>query len=141
MIDRSLRAWSPWAPADAIRWAAVAVVGHGLWFAGWWLAHRQAVFGDQVRWATLAVAGFIVAAYADVSWLLRARWSIVQRRRALLADDPEVEDVTAERLVAGPGRDRFHRAGCALAAGRHWPTTTRDVALAAGQQPCGMCEP
>jgi len=143
MLVRALRTWSPWSPADAIRWAVVAVTGHVLWIAGWWLAHREAVFGDQIRWATLAVAGFVIAAYSDVSWLLRARWAILRRREALFpsVETLPVELAGGELVVAGPGRDRFHTPSCPFAAGRGWSPVSRSEATAAGQAPCGVCEP
>jgi hypothetical protein len=141
---KSLRAWSPWGPAESVRWVAIAVVGNLTCVVAWWLAHREAAFDHQVRWVAVAIAGFIVAAYGDVSWLLRARWTVIQRRSILLPDDVAVAEgavAVAGAVLAGPGLDRFHRPACPLAKGRPWPSVDRSAAVAAGQRPCGICNP
>jgi hypothetical protein len=140
-----LRAWSPWSPADAVRWLVVGVLGHVVAGVAWFgAAHEQSLDG-QVPWASLAVAGFAIAGYADITWLLQARFSLLQRRERLLpAELPAVAAMPTagtgpEPLLAGPGLARFHRASCPLAAGRSWPEVDRDEALAAGRLPCGVC--
>jgi hypothetical protein len=93
------------------------------------------------------VAGFAVAGYADITWLLQARFALLQRREQLLpAEVAVVAPVLAighdaDTLVAGPGLARFHRSTCALAGDRGWPVVQRDDAVAAGQHPCGVCNP
>ena len=147
-VVRALRAWSPWAPGEAIRWVVAGLAGHVVWFAGFWLARYEASFGGQIKWATLAAGGFVLAAYADITWLLRARWAILQRRAALLPDLEVVAStviVAAEPsvplVVAGAGLARFHRPDCRLARDKSWSPSQREVALAAGQLPCGVCHP
>jgi hypothetical protein len=146
MLLKALRAWSPWSPGEGLQWGAVLVVGHILCLVAWWLVSREAGFQHQARWAALSVAGFVVVAYADVSWLLRARWAVIQRRRSLLPDDPDkpvAVTVPAQSggVLLGEGLDHFHRPDCPLAAGKNWPSHDRDGVLAAGKRPCGMCEP
>jgi hypothetical protein len=147
MLLKALRAWSPWSPGEGLQWGAILIVGHIVCLVAWWLVSREAGFQHQARWAALSMAGFVVVAYADVSWLLRARWAVLQRRRSLLPDE-EPTTVTAfvaptqeGIVVLGEGLDHFHRPDCPLAVGKNWPTYDRDRALAAGKRPCGMCEP
>jgi hypothetical protein len=147
MYLRLLRRWSPWSPAESLRWAALGVFGLAAWIVAWWSAAHKASFNDQIPWATVAVAGFILVAYADVTWLLRARNAIVQRREALLpADPPSLATVVplavaSGSVVGGPGLDRFHRADCPLAAGKGWPTIDVDAARGEGRRACGVCAP
>lgn len=142
-----LRAWSPWSPADALRWLVVGVIGHLAAVLAWFLAANEETFDGQVPWASLAVAGFVIAGYADITWLLQARFALLQRRERLLpfevaaaAPNPAVEH-DDHTLVAGPGLARFHRSTCALAAGRGWSAVERAQAVADGQRPCGVCTP
>jgi hypothetical protein len=144
-MTRLLRAWSPWAPADALRWLVVGVIGHAAAVVAWFGAAHQLTLDAQVPWASLAVAGFAVAGYADITWLLHARFALVQRRERLLPTElPATVALSAgetgpEALVAGPGLARFHRASCPLAAGRGWPEVERPRAVADGRLPCGVC--
>jgi hypothetical protein len=138
---KAARAWSPWSPAEAARWAAVGLAAHATVLIAWWLVHREASFDHQVRWVALGVAGFIVAAYGDVSWLLRARGMILDRRRTLLPD-PTIASAPISlvtTVVAGPDLGLFHRPDCALARGKGWPALARTEV--AGRRPCGVCEP
>ncbi|HVX18744.1 MAG TPA: hypothetical protein VHA73_11990 [Acidimicrobiales bacterium] len=86
-LAQALRAWSPWAPGEALRWLVVALAGHGLWLAALLLARYEASFGGQIKWAILAVGGLLLAAYGHLTWLLRGRYAIGQRRVLLLPDD------------------------------------------------------
>jgi hypothetical protein len=152
MLLKALRAWSPWSPGEGLQWGAVLAVGHILCLVAWWLVSREAGFQHQARWAALSVAGFVVVAYADVSWLLRARWAVIQRRRSLLPDEPgdprgtvavtaAIAPAQPSGVVLGEGLDHFHRPDCPLAVGKNWPPLDRDRAVAVGKRPCGMCEP
>lgn len=142
-----LRAWSPWSPADALRWLVVGVIGHVAAAVAWWLTANEETLDGQVPWASLAVAGFAVAAYADVTWLLQARFAMLQRRERLLPADlpvapvPEVTGSERDALVGGAGLGRFHRAACPLAIGKGWEPIERRAALDEGRSPCGVCEP
>lgn len=150
MGGRVLRVLSPWAPAETVRLAAVNVLGVLLVGLGWWAAHQEVALGRQVRWATLAVSGLIISGYGIVSWLMRAHWSIMQRRESLVPDtlvrestvspDPGHAHGTAT-VIVGPGGRLFHRHGCALTAGRRWASVDRSSALAGDRQPCGVCRP
>jgi hypothetical protein len=143
-VERALRAWSPWAPAESVRWLALTLFGIVVWVAGWWGASREAALGSQVVWAVLAGAGFVVVALAEATWLLRARWRISRRTAGLLevtkpAALEETDD--ADRVTVGPGLRLMHRMGCQLATGRGWRQVTRATAAREGRQPCGVCQP
>jgi hypothetical protein len=145
VLIKALRAWSPWAPGEGLQWGVSLALGHVLCLVAWWLVSREAGFNHQARWAALSVAGFVVVAYADVSWLLRARWAVMQRRRRLLPDAAPEAAVVASPVgvgvVVGEGLVHFHRPDCPLAAGKGWRSVEREVALAGGRRRCGMCEP
>jgi hypothetical protein len=143
-MTAALRAWSPWSPADAVRWLVIGLLGHILAVVAWFLAANEDTLDGQVPWVSLAVAGFALAAYADLTWLLQARFAIVQRRVRLLPGDvprPPVAAVADGTIVGGPGLVRFHRPSCPLAAGRAWPTLARHDAVDEGRRPCGVCKP
>jgi hypothetical protein len=138
---------SPWAPAETLRLAAVSALGVLLVGLAWWAARREAAFGRQVRWATVAVSGLVIAGFAIVSWLMRARWTIMQRRESLVPDklvrrvrDPG-DAHAPPNVVIGPGSHLFHRRECPLTAGRGWETVARSRALAEDRRPCGVCRP
>jgi hypothetical protein len=145
VLIKALRAWSPWAPGEGLQWGVFLVLGHGLCLVAWWLASREAGFDHQAGWAALAVGGFVVVAYGDVSWLLRARWAVMQRRRRLLPDAVDfpvsVSVPVGGGVVVGEGLVHFHRPDCPLAAGKGWRSVDREAALVDGRRECGMCEP
>jgi hypothetical protein len=145
MFERFLRTVSPWSPAEAIRWVFIVLVGIAVTAVAWWFSHRQAASTHQLGWVALGIAGFVAVAWADVTWLMKARSSIVERRKALLPDDLPVAVPTtalyASLLVAGADLLNFHRSDCVLAAGKGWEPVLRREAMANGQRPCGMCEP
>jgi hypothetical protein len=147
MYVRLLRQWSPWSPADALRWALLGVLGTAVAVLAWWAVAHEPAFDHQVGWSSIGVAGFILAAYADVSWLLRARNAILARREAILPADDLVlaaaipSTAATAIIVGGPRLERFHRADCTLAAGKAWPVLERASAVAEGRRPCGVCAP
>src|SRR5438132_1697237 len=119
MLLKALRVWSPWSPAEGLRWLTLVIVGPVVCLVAWLLAANEGVFGHQVKWAALSMGGFLVVAYADVIWLLRARWSIVQRRQRLFPDEPvpatrsaAPDTGRAALVVAGDGLDHFHLPDC-----------------------------
>jgi hypothetical protein len=143
-----LRRWSPWSPADALRWIAVGLVGYVVAALGWWFASREAALDDQVGFAALGVGGCALVAYANITWLLQGRFAIVQRHRQLLSDviapvsKPfDHADADDDGVVAGPGLALFHRPDCVLVAGRGWPVLDGADGPRDGRVPCGICRP
>jgi hypothetical protein len=147
MGHRLFRAMSPWAPAETVRLAAVSALGVMLVGLAWWAAHREVALGRQVRWATVAASGLVIAGFGIVSWLMRARWTIMQRRESLVPGTlvrgvrDSGEACATSNVVVGPGSHLFHRHGCPLTAARGWGTVARASALAEDRRPCGVCRP
>jgi hypothetical protein len=146
-----------WGADDVIRYvlaigaAGVAVV------VSWYICSGDDSFNRQIGPLDAAVAGLVLAGLGNVLWLLRARRAVGERRRALLGE-PRAEvfalgsvggkegvagpvAVESDLFVAGEGMARFHRPGCALAAGRPWSLSTRLEHQDRGRLPCGVCRP
>jgi hypothetical protein len=133
---------------------ALSVVGLAV---AWWGSSTTVVLSEQVTWLEVGVAAVVLAATADVGWLVSGRRAIGLRRAeislriALLAADvgPEELDAAApvERsgdavaLVAGAGMRMFHREDCAMVLGKPVSDSTRSEHRSAGRRPCGMCRP
>src|SRR6185437_4675303 len=101
-----------------------------------------ASFGQQVGPLDAALAGLLLSGVGNLVWLLHGRRAVGERRRLLLPDvaasaaahvvvavpppSPASTATEADVFLAGEGMERFHRPGCALAAGRTgWTTATR----------------
>jgi hypothetical protein len=117
------------------------MVGHVIWAVGWWMAAQREGFDERIPAVEVAVLGLLVVIFADVSWLLRARFSLMTRRHALLPDATDEPAMAVggpvSAVVGGPGLDRYHRADCPLADGKGWPVlppSERDV-----RRPCQVC--
>ena len=146
-----------WEPETVFRWLAALTVGLVMVVGGWWSVAGKAVYGKQVVGLDVAVGGLILAQVGGLYLLLQGRRAVGIRRMALLGDPTDdlpgteafevyptelrqpVQD-TGD-LVAGAGRDRFHRASCPLAVGKAFGAAPLDEHLAAGRRPCGVCQP
>jgi hypothetical protein len=140
-----VQALSPWSPAESLRLGIIGVLGTAAIGAAWLGSANQPSFHGQVRWMIVATAGFVVVSYSAVSWLMRARHIVLERRQLLLplaADEPRSAPLIAAQLVVvGPEPARYHRPGCALAKGRGWPEVRRADADVADRTACGVCRP
>jgi hypothetical protein len=137
---------SPWDRPDVVRWAVTLCVGAAISAAAWWLASDRVQFGDQIPFASVGVAGLLVASYAHLSWLLQGRRAVGARRLFLLGEPATRRAaLTAESgdavLLAVDGRARYHRSGCPLLDGRATTPGARGAHEAAGRRPCGVCRP
>ncbi|HVW32800.1 MAG TPA: hypothetical protein VHL53_09710 [Acidimicrobiia bacterium] len=137
---------SPWDRSDVLRWSVAVLVGGSACAAAWWLASGRLRLDEQVPYASVAVAGLLVAGYAHLSWLLRGRRAIGLRRLALLGEPVRrTSPVAAAGRTAGPvfvavpGRTRYHRVDCPLVDGRATVAGARSVHEAAQRRPCGIC--
>jgi hypothetical protein len=131
---------------------AVAVVGLA---AAWWGSSTTVVLSEQVTWLEVSVAAVVLAATADVGWLVSGRRAIGLRRAeislriAALAAEVGPQDLDAVAavdlpedavsLVAGAGMTMFHREDCAMVRGKPVSDATRGEHRSAGRRPCGMC--
>ena len=138
---------SPWDRQAVVRWTATVAFGATTSALAWWLAADRLEFDDQIPYASLGVAGLLLAGYAHLSWLLQGRRAVGLRRLFLLGD-PAVRrsaEVTALRS-GGPifhavdGRARYHRPGCPLLEGRATVSGSRALHEAAERRPCGVCD-
>jgi hypothetical protein len=148
-----------WGAEDLLRWAITTGLGGIVIAVAWYVAAGEATFAQQVGPLDAAVAGLLLSGVGNLAWLLHGRRALGERRRLLLPDlaeatpdpqpvlvgplsTPAVARATDEVFLAGEGMDRFHRPGCALAAGRTgWTTATRRHHEEAGRRPCGVCRP
>jgi len=165
----ALHSTSLWRPEDLLRWAVAVGLGGIVVAVSWYICAGEVSFGSQVGPTDAAVAGLLVAGMGNVSWLLKGRRALGERRRALLPDVSLVSDATSgaggkapqseevaqtdprgldpvlnelELCVGGEGMERFHRPECALTSGRHdWKALSRGEHEAAGRRPCGVCRP
>jgi hypothetical protein len=130
-------------------YAVLAVIGAVLFFVGTGMVGNKRTYDDQVPGINLAIVGVVVANAAGVLLLLAGRRSVTARRVGVLGAVPKaMEAVTvvtapasSSALVGGDGLTHFHRADCAMAAGRDWPELDRAAQERAGRTPCGVCTP
>jgi hypothetical protein len=142
--SRLLARWSPWSRAEGLRWLVLAIVGHAAWLTAYVFALSESSFDHQIRWILLAVVGFLLVGFADVTWLLRGHLELIRRRSTILPVDSAPSKATeseAAQVVAGPDQALYHRAECLFVVGRDWPRLDRATAGAAGRKPCGVCRP
>lgn len=138
---------------DVLRVVAInAIAGVACVIACLMAAQRAAVEGQLIL-VNVAVAALVASGCVNMAWLLRGRRAVGLRYRELFgrlgaevdATPPPSVTTTADAdsasLIAGDGLIRYHRPGCALAAGRDWPSATRADHEQAGRQPCGVCRP
>lgn len=130
-------------------YAVLAVIGAVLFFVGMGVVGNKKTYDDQVPGINLAIVGVVVANAAGVLLLLAGRRSVTARRVGVLGAVPRSQEkvvvITAPAssvvLVGGEGLTHFHRADCAMAAGRDWPELDRAAHERAGRIACGVCKP
>ena len=130
-------------------YAVLAVLGAVLFFVGTGMVGNETVYDDQVPGINLAIVGVVLANAAGVLLLLAGRRSVTTRRVSVLGAVPAAQEmagsITAPArsalLVGGEGLTHFHRADCAMAAGRDWPALERAAHERAGRTACGVCTP
>ncbi len=130
-------------------YAVLAVIGAVLFFVGMGITNSETVYDDQVPGINVAIVGAVVANAAGVLLLLAGRRSVTARRVGVLGAVPKSQEKVATitapasslHLVGGEGLTHFHRADCAMAAGRDWPELDRTAHERAGRTACGVCKP
>ena len=126
----------------------VGVVGAGLFVAGALVTANQASTDHMAGGVGLALSGSLLVAVLAGALVGQLKGRLEQRTLAALGPWLACDDDRSGARPAAPaaevwvvdGLTLYHRAGCRAldgrSAGRHDPAT-----LAAGLQPCGLCEP
>jgi hypothetical protein len=143
-----------WSPLALLRWGGLVVVALVVIVTCWYNISGKGDWNDQVNAMNVAIAALVIAQAAGIGLLLAGRRAIGLRRVSLLGE-ASPDYVPAGQVVAGPvaavgvsavlvgeaGRTHYHRADCAMAAGRDWPQATELELQRAGLTPCGVCRP
>ena len=130
-------------------YAVLGLLGALLFFLGTGMVGNERVYDDQVPGINVAIVGVVLANAAGVLLLLAGRRSVASRRVAVLGAMPGAQEMalsitapaSSALLVGGEGLTHFHRADCAMAAGREWPALERAAHERAGRTACGVCTP
>ena len=134
-----------WRRRDAVGPVVVGGVGLVMCVIAWWLAAGDRQFREELSLSTVSVLGLVLVFGAEAAWVLRGRAAVGRRARAVLGTVPDAAWAmpapveAGDGFVAGPGLARYHRPGCALAAGQGWPVGTAEEQRRAGRRPCGIC--
>ena len=140
----------PWSRGHFVRLAVIVALGGLVVALAWNATATRGRLEDQTGFVALGVAGFLVAAVAQVIWLLSGRRAVaahsVQTQAsvaALLQDPIAVPSLPglSGALVGAEGMRHYHRPECPIAAGQPWPPELRRTHEAAGRTPCGICQP
>ena len=140
----------PWSRGHFVRLAVLVVLGGVVCALAWNGTATRSRLEDQTAWVALGVAGLLMAAVAQVTWLRSGRRAVAvhsaqtQASVAALIRDRIAAPSTprsASGFVAAEGMAHFHRRECPIAAGQPWPPEPRRVHEAAGRTPCGICAP
>ena len=143
--------FGPWSTEHVVRLIASNALGLLLICLGSSEAFSADSVGSALAWLNLSISGVIVAGFGNGLWLLRGREAVTWARLRVLSPGRGLEHPVAPAptpsgnghgaLVALRGLDRFHRAGCALVAGRQADVAARSAHLRAGRIACEVCEP
>jgi hypothetical protein len=135
---------------------AAISAGAAVMLLAWYRASDTVMVDDQVRWASVGLAGAMVvavagfAAVAVVHCRLRLRFRSVEATLApclarMSATAPAGSAATAAdngvALVASLNMQHYHRPGCPLAAGKPVRPAPRADHERAGRRTCAVCAP
>lgn len=141
---RYLTSTSPWRSRDAVRCAALAVIGLCGQLACVYGLTGEAAWRDQIGWGMGALLCLGIVVLAGVSWLYVGMREVrrgvreleVDRRTVFDLDQetPTSTDTAGSEFVAGAGMARAHRPDCLLVKGKgvHAVPSTREL--------CGVCQ-
>jgi hypothetical protein len=131
--------------------------GAAVMLLAWYRASDTVVVDDQVRWASVglagamlvAVAGFVAVALLHRRMRLRFRSVTAELEPCLAGMSGTVVSGSAGPggtghgavLVAAPNMRHYHRPGCPLAAGKPVRAALRADHERAGRRTCGVCAP
>ena len=140
----------PWRRRDASVLGVGLLLGALSVLLAWRRTGTTADGGEQLAWLNVGVIGVIAAAFGAALWVRGGRRAVRRRRAALLAglapagsdaaELPVLTDVAVLPVATDRCR-RYHRPGCALAAGRAATPAPREEHEAAGRAACEVCHP
>jgi hypothetical protein len=139
-----------WTLPALVRWGSVVTLSAIACVGSWYSISGERVWANQIPAMNVAIISVVLANAASIGLLLAGRRAIGLRRQALLGEPAEVarERASAQpanhavgALVGGPGLLHFHRADCAMAAGRGWAAASAVNHGRAGRTACGVCRP
>jgi uncharacterized protein (DUF2237 family) len=116
----------------------------------WYRSGRTADGGQQLAWLEIGVVAVVTTAFTAALWIRSGRRAVCRRRARVLGElavGAEVAvaapsgDAEAALLLATPRGGRYHRASCALVAGRVALPAEPDAHRAAGRVACEVCRP
>ena len=123
------------------------IAGAALLVGAWFGAADRTESSEQIAWVNLGVAGVLITAAVNGSWVLRGRQAVQHRLRAALAPpDLDLVDVAvrAEQphlLGTAPRMTRYHNPECLLVGRKTLRYESRAGLERAGLRPCEMCTP
>lgn len=140
-----------WRRADLLFLFAALGVGLLLIGVGYWGVSGTRVFDDQVSSARLAAVGVVVAQAGVVRSVIAGRRALGRRLRSSLPAAATARPAVAIAGSAGSGSagqpvaaadmTRYHRPGCAFAAGKGVLAASAADHERVGRRPCGVCRP
>jgi hypothetical protein len=138
---------SPWARRDVVQAVVLSAVAVALMAVAWYASGDGQPLDRQVARLDLAVGGLLIGVLGGGLFLLRGLRAVSARKAAVKAlAQLRVAQVAAgaplapgDELVAGADMTRYHRAGCALAAGKPVAAAGRAEHEQRGRRPCGLC--
>lgn len=123
------------------------IAGAALLVGAWFGAADRTESSEQIAWLNLGVAGVLVTAAINGSWVLRGRQAVQHRlRTTLVTPDLGLVDVAARadqpHLLGTASRmTRYHHPECLLVRGKTLTYESRASLERAGLRPCEMCTP
>jgi hypothetical protein len=160
-VRRSAAAPLPWGPSDLTRLLVCNLVGAFGIVTAWLGAGGTAQLSAQFNYASLGVLSFLVASFANGTWLMSGRRAVGVRLANLLDGDPRTRpravDLSNDRnaaptrsvpmrfsagaLVTVPGTVRYHLDDCALVRGKSLVQEDLEGHETAGRRACELCLP
>jgi hypothetical protein len=147
------RLGGPWSVEDLLRLSAVyAIVGVAL-VTSWVAASTTNRWSAQMAWVAVGVGSLVIAGCGSGRWLLIGLRRVRDERRAAPARVDDLAD-HVRSLTMGPmpragagslvfiaGMEHFHLPSCPLVGTKATTAQAESAHVAAGRNPCGVCQP
>lgn len=142
---------SPWRLGDLRRVSVRVLLGLIGVVTAWFGASGTVIWRDQMIWLAIAIAAAVVAASAEVLWLMVGLGAVRRERRetkgllrGYMARNEALPTGERDRragLVWSPGMAHWHRDTCDVVLGKHVVAVSRREREQRGLAACGMCQP